>query len=108
MNTERLTCAIPDIFRQPGMESDRMNLLEWRQNGFESRLATFEEWAGIGLDDGTLDSANERIAEGMTGVTHDVYARMDAIESRLSARIAALESRLARQLKEKPASPEVT
>lgn len=36
----------PDFLRLPEMAPTRMNLLEWRQNGFEARLAELEARAG--------------------------------------------------------------
>ena len=83
---------LPDFFRLPEMAPTRMNLLDWRQNGFEQRLGDLEAHSlPVRMD--TLEERLEAIA-WWAGISyfHDESGKV-FIPDALQARLVALESR---------------
>ena len=79
--------AEPDIFRLPGMESARMNLLEAGQNGLAYRIETLEAFLDFDpqapASDALPDDIHQLIAEGMTGVTTDMHTHLERLTRRI-------------------------
>ena len=68
--------VIPDEVKQPGMESERFKLLEWRHNGFESRLQELEKQIE------SLSAAHESLHNTCWKQSYDVGSRLEALENR--------------------------
>ena len=71
----------PDFLQLPEMAPTRMNLLDWRQNGFEARLVDLETWTDINST--APDCIHNLIAEGMTGVTTDMHEHLERLTRRI-------------------------
>ena len=94
---------LPDFSRLPEMAPTRMNLLDWRQNGFDARLGELESHslpyrletleAFLDFDpkapasDALPDDIHGLIAEGMTGVTTDMHEHVAKKVTELSSRL---------------------
>jgi hypothetical protein len=68
--------VIPDEVKLPGMESERFKLLEWRHNGFESRLQELEKQIE------SLSAAHESLHNTCWKQSHDIGSRLEVLESR--------------------------
>ena len=100
--------AVLDSLHLPGMETSRLNAMDWRFNGIEERLGTLEtdanpfrlngmdrrlvaleDWADIRYLPSEADDCvantdiHELIAEGMTGVTADMQKTIDRLTGRI-------------------------
>jgi hypothetical protein len=98
-SSDRGTSEELNVFKRPGMESACMNLLEWRQNAFETRLNLIDDFLEIRDSAECDDCLSNRIVEGMNATTdalnNNITLAEKALEQRLVDRLKSLEERLA-------------
>ena len=81
-----------EMFKAPGMEGPRMNLLEWRLNAIEERLTALEDCVGIdlvpvdGIPSGTInDLVNGAISHCQESAAALVTVAVTATDNRIDA-----------------------